>query len=297
MFLDINPTVPVRIDDPSTWPVQMPTVATILNVPAFNDLLTIVNDVPDLGKLQPQLPNPKVIVGDALQDLQQLMSVLDSINLPAGLDLSLDGSGFDNQSYRVRFLGRLRLATKDGDRIDVGVGKLSGEMSVGADIAATVTGPSKGLIFFEIGGDLQQGIIPPLLYAGGMLKFQIRINESGDTDWQLDAGTVASIGGELIPDLVELEATVHYAYLLRPDLRPGIRLGMDARAKLLDGLLGVKFGVDASVSVYRPGGAGIDTVRIEGDVMAMGEITAAWVFDTDFSRRFRFHQDIELRYV
>jgi hypothetical protein len=72
---------------------------------------------------------------------------------------------------------------------------------------------------------------------------------------------------------------------------------MDARAELLDGLVGVKFGVDASVSVSRPGGADIDTVRIEGDVMAMGEITAAWVFETDFSRRVRFHQDIELRYV
>jgi len=130
-----------------------------------------------------------------------------------------------------------------------------------------------------------------------LLKFHIDINDNGDTEWQLDAGTVASIGGDLIPGLIELEATVHYAYLLRPDLRPGVRLGMDARAKLLDGLVGVKFGVDASVSVYRLAGGDIDTVRIVGDVHALGEITAAWVFDADFSRTVQFDQKIQMRYV
>ena len=54
---------------------------------------------------------------------------------------------------------------------------------------------------------------------------------------------MASIGGDLIKDLVEVEATVHYGYTLIPQtLQPGVMLGIEARAKLLAGLLGLSFG-------------------------------------------------------
>lgn len=297
MLLNIDPTAPVDIANPATWPVQMPGVAMLLNVPGLDDLLQVVNNVPDLGDLKSQLPDPEIIVGPVLNDLRDILSVLSQMGLPGGLDLSLAGSGLENQIYHLRVTGRLRLGTKDGDRVDVGMGKLSGELTIGVDLSANPTGKSSGKISFGIGGDLQVGILPPLLYGGGLLKFAISINDSGDVDWQFDAGVVASIGGDLVPGLVSLEATVHYAYLLHADLRPGVRIGMDARAEVLDGLLGVKFGVDAEVSVSRPGGVGFDVVLLDGSVTAMGEVTAAWVFDEDFSKTFQFRQELPLRYV
>jgi hypothetical protein len=297
--VNIDPGKVVNVADDSTWPVRMKQISTVLNVPPFGDLFTVNNDVPDLGPLHPHLPNPTVILGEMFEDFNKIASALQNIGLPAGLDFSLAGSGMENHTYHLRFAGKLRLATKDGDRVDLGIGKVSGELEVGGDIAASLTAAPSGRIWFDVGGDLQQAIIPGLLYAGGMLKFHIAIDESGNVDWQLDAGTVASIGGDLIPDLVSLEATVHYAYLLTPSLKPGVRLGMDARASLVDGLVGVKFGVDASVSVSRPADPGdsIDTVLIDGDVMAMGQITVAWVFDPEFSRRLHFSQKINLRYL
>ena len=295
MRLLIDPAVPVQLGDPATWPIQMPDVATVLNVPAFGDLLSVSNNMPDLGPLKPSGRDPDIVLGNALKELQHLMDVLKNLKLPIGLDLSLAGSGLENQTYHLRFTGRLRLADAHGNRIEIGVGKLSGELLVGVDVAAHLsTGAHSGRIFFEVGGDIQQGIIPPVLYAGGLMKLHVSIDDQGQTDWQLDIGTVASIGGELIPDLVQLEATVHYAYLLKPDLIPAVRLGMDARAELADGLVGVKFGVDASVGVSRPDD---DHIQIDGDIVAMGEITAAWVFDEDFSRHFHFSQTLPMAVV
>ena len=305
--VNIDPGTAVDPDNDKSWPVQMKTISTILNVPIFGDLFTVNNDMPDLGPLQPHLPSPEVILGESFSEFNKIASALQDIGLPAGLDFSLAGSGLENQTYHLRFSGKLRLATKDGDRVDLGIGKVSGELDVGGDIAANLTAAPSGRIWFDVGGDLQQAIIPGLLYAGGMLKFHIAIDEAGAIDWQLDAGTVASIGGDLLEGLVSLEATVHYAYLLTPSLKPGIRLGMDARASLADGLVGVKFGVDASVSVSRPataksppipfGDPSWDEVLIEGDVMAMGQITVAWVFDPEFSRRLHFNQTLHLKYL
>ncbi|MGZ4664047.1 MAG: hypothetical protein ACXV5Q_03075 [Frankiaceae bacterium] len=295
MQLLIDPAVPVELGNPATWPIQMPAVATMLHVPAFDDLLSVVNHMPDLGPLKPSGREPEIVLGKALQELQDLIDVLKKLQLPIGLELSLAGSGLENQTYHLRFTGRLRLADAHGNRIEIGVGKLSGELVVGVDVAAHLgTGAGSGRMFFEVSGDIQQGIIPPVLYAGGLMKLHVSIDDKGDTDWQLDIGTVASIGGDLIPGLVELEATVHYAYLLKPDLIPAVRLGMDARAELLDGLVGVKFGVDASVAVSR---LDDDHIRVDGDIVAMGEITAAWVFDEDFSRHFHFSQTLPMAVV
>jgi hypothetical protein len=297
IVVNIDPTVPVAFADPATWPVKMPQVATVLNVPPFGEIIRLISDAPDLGGHTPKFPTPQILFGGVLSDLKKLMSALDDMPLPIPFDVSLDGTGVENQTFRLRVAARLRLATKSGDRIDVGIGKLYGELRAGIDVDATLGGSTRGRIFLELSGDLQQGILPPLLFAGGMLRFLISVDDGGTPDWQLDVGTVGSVGGDLISGLIALEATVHYAYLLRPDLRPGVRVGMDARAKLLDGLIGVKFGVDAAVGISRPEPGDIDLVRIEGDVYAMGQIAAVWVFEEEFSRHLRFSQDLRLRYV
>jgi hypothetical protein len=292
----IDPAVAIDPLAPATWPVQMEKVRTVLDVPPFGELIRIVADVPDLGGLPGQLSKPALALGAALHDLEELLTAVQKMNLPFPMGLSLAGSGLENQTYHLRFNAHIRLATKDGDRIDVGIGKLSGGLEIGGELEASLTGGARGRVFIMIEGDLQQGILPPLLYAGGLLRFSLGIDDQGHTDFQLDVGVAASIGGDLIPGLLSLEATVHYAYLFKPDLRPAVRLGMDARASIASGLLAVKFGVDASVSISRPGPE-LDRVRIQGDIMAMGQITVAWAFDEDFSRRFRFEQDILLRYA
>lgn len=295
--INIDPSLVPDLAAPGTLPVHMPQVASILNVDGIGELFRIVCDAPDLGGLPARFTEPRVGFGSILDDLREIFSALKDVKLPGNVDVSLDGSGLDNQTFRLRFAARIRLATRSGDRIDVGIGKLYGELRFGADLDIALGGPARGRIFFEIGGDLQQGIIPPLLYAGGLLRFSLAIDHLGKPDWRLDAGVVGSIGGDLLKGLVSLEGTVHYAYLLRPDLSPGARIGMQARAKVLDGFLGVKFGIDAAVNVSRPNGADLDEVRLKGDVTALGQFTVAWAFEKEFSQRISFDQTIKLRYV
>jgi hypothetical protein len=259
--------------------------------------MRLVSEAPSLGSAPGQLPNPRIVLGPALDALRNIMSVLDQMNFPAPFKLSVNAAPVDAQTFRVGISLMLKLATKSGDRVDIGVGKLLGELKVSAELEAGLSS-ARGRLMLEVGGDLQQGILPPLLYAGGMLRFQIGIDHLGKPDWRLDAGTVASIGGNLIPGLVEVEGTVHYAYMLRPDLSPGVRIGMQARAKVLSGLIGIKFGVDAGVTIKRPGPPEpIDLVRLMGDVHVHGSVTVAWVLEPDFSRTMRFEQDIQLRFV
>jgi hypothetical protein len=293
----IDPDAVVDLANRATWPIKMDDVSLVLDVPPLADLMRLVSEAPSLGSAPGQLPNPRIVLGPALDALRNIMSVLDQMKFPGPFKLSVNAAPIDAQTFRVAISLMLKLATKSGDRVDIGVGKLLGELKVSAELEAGLSSV-RGRLMLEIGGDLQQGILPPLLYAGGMLRFQIGIDHLGKPDWRLDAGTVASIGGNLIPGLVEVEGTVHYAYMLRPDLSPGVRIGMQARAKVLSGLIGIKFGVDAGVTIKRPGPPEpIDLVRLMGDVNVHGSVTVAWVLEPDFSRTMRFEQDIQLRFV
>ena len=102
----------------------------------------------------------------------------------------------------------------------------------------------------ELSGDLEQAIIPPALFAGGQFRFVARIDDKGKPVIELGFGTAASVGGALIKGLLELEATVRYGYTLVPEtLKPGVMLGIEARAKLLAGLIGFSFRADAMARI------------------------------------------------
>ena len=95
------------------------------------------------------------------------------------------------------------------------------------NLEVATTGVNRPRLFLEFQGDIQQGILPPLLYAGGLFRFGIDIPESGRPVVFLAMGVVASIGGDLIPGLLEVEVTVNYGYTLIPEtLEPGVLLGL-----------------------------------------------------------------------
>ena len=89
-------------------------------------------------------------------------------------------------------------------RIDTGMGKLGELLRLGIIIRASISKGVQGYAFIEISGDLQQAIIPGLLYAGGHLRFRAGVFDNGDTQLELTAGTVGSIGGDLIKGLIEV---------------------------------------------------------------------------------------------
>jgi hypothetical protein len=181
------------------------------------------------------------------------------------------------------------------ERIDIGVGKFFGRFLLEGDLEVGGSGAGKPRLFLEFQGDIQQGILPPLLYAGGLFRFGVTITATGRPIIELALGVVASIGGDLIKGLLEVEVTVHYGYMLIPEtLQPGILLGLDARAKLLSGLVGFSFGVEAMGRVQRLSPQG---VRIWAHIRVAATVQIAWLIEEDVDFETEFEQSIPLALV
>jgi hypothetical protein len=105
-------------------------------------------------------------------------------------------------------------------------------------------------------------------------------------------GIVVSIGGDLIPGLLEVEVTVHYGYTLIPEtLQPGVLLGLDARAKLLGGLVGFSFGIEAMARIKRLDPEG---VRIWAQIRVAATVQVAYFFEEEVDFETQFEQLLPL---
>lgn len=235
---------------------------------------------------------PRVDFGPALGPVQDLIDLLKKLDMPFGLDLSVR-TGAD--SLHLAVSTDFHLARPDGSRVDIGVGKLSGLLRVTVGVEASVSRGVQGNAMLEISGDYQQSILGPLLYAGGYFRFRVGIDTSGQTQFELATGTIASIGGNLIPGLVEVEATVKYAYRMimpRPGaidkIRPGLLIGMGVRAKLLSGFVGVSFDFEGQAVVERDA----DDLAITLDVRVAASVTVAWAFEEDVEINTQFEERV-----
>ncbi|MEO5735428.1 MAG: hypothetical protein ABIN96_12830, partial [Rubrivivax sp.] len=234
-------------------PLQMlqPPQQLVLQIPGFGDVnvLTMDGSFEALSNAAAGLGNPKIVFGPAFEELT---SVLDSLNffdqLPAGLvvHVDVDADAGPNPGFSVHLNLKFSIGGGPEGRIDIGVGKFYGEFELDAHFSTALGGKTGGRLKLVFQGDVQQGILPPVLYAGGLFRFAIEIGDSGKPVIELGLGTVTSIGGDLIGGLLALEATVKYGYLLVPQtLKPGVLLGIDARAQLLAGLFSMSFSADA----------------------------------------------------
>ena len=111
---------------------------------------------------------------------------------------------------------------------------------------------------------------------------------------------MGSVGGTVIPGLVDLEATVKYGYFIQLDggtFQPGIILGMEGRAKLLSGLLGFSLSVEGRLLMERlrlpPGNPLALKVDLRGDILVAGTVTVAWALHERKSFHATFHQTLD----
>jgi hypothetical protein len=247
---------------------------------------SVVGGLPKLGK-------PTLEFSGALQELTDILNSLSQLlNLPFEFQVTVTSDGGASPSFTVHMHLDFRIGKSPEERVDVGMGKFYGEFTVEGELEASLTGVNRALLSLEFQGDMQQGILPPLLYAGGLFRFSIELHDKGSPTIEMGLGIVFSIGGELIPGLIEVEATVHYGYTLIPeDLSPGAFIGMDAHAKLLGGLIGFSFGVEAMAKMKRKE-QGIVTIWAQIRVAASVQI--AFFVDEDIDFTTQFQQDIPL---
>jgi hypothetical protein len=204
-----------------------------------------------------------------------------------------------NIEQLTKFLDSQRLVFRIGDgpdgRIDIGMGKFYGQFLVRGELEAALTGVERALLFLEFQGDIQQAILPPLLYAGGLFRFSIELQETGPPAIDVTLGLVISLGGDLIPGLIAVEATLNEGYSLDPaTLDVGVLLGIEARAKLLDGLVGFSFSAEVMARIKRHDFA---TVNIWAQIRVAATVQVAIFFKEDIHFDTQFQQAVPLAAV
>ena len=265
-------------------------------IPPFGEIFTIKTNYSAVAGALPKLQKPTLEFGDALKALKEIVDSLKHfVGLGLDFDVDVDAGNGPSPSFIINITLRFRLGEGPNERIDIGVGKFYGEFEIHGQLEAALSGSTHGGLLLEFQGDIQQGILPPLLYAGGLFRFALEIRETGKPLIELGLGVTTSIGGDLIKNLLEVEVTVKYGYLLQPEtLRPGVLLGLEARAKLMGGLIGFSFAVQAMARIERIDLDDKGKVTIFADIRIVATVQVAWLLEEDVDFRTQFEQKIPL---
>jgi len=270
-----------------------------INIDGIGKIFTIKTAYTALSGAVPKLDKPTLDFGPALDAAKEVVSALSAFTGMDNFHVDVDvnaGSG-PSPSFLVTLRLKFRIGEGPNERIDIGIGKFYGEFIIRGELEAAVSGTARGLLSAEFQGDVQQGIIPPAIYAGGFFRFAIQIDETGKPTIELGLGTTASIGGDLIKGLLEVEVTVRYGYTLIPQtLTPGVFLGLEARAKLLGGLVGFSFSVEAMAKIKRISLEGNELV-VWAQIRVCASVTVAWLVDEDIDVQTQFEQTLPLAFV
>jgi hypothetical protein len=276
------------------WKVDSTEQTIFLDLLSFKKILSFRGTWLTNNLGERKLQQAKMDLSQDLEPIKDVLDLLNKLHLQDAIEFSLRTIGSGTLALDISVEGHL--AKDDGSRIEVGLGKLSGMLRMGVVIRASITDGIQGDAFLEVSGDFQQAIIPEVLYAGGFLKFRIGIDQDGKAILELNVGVVGSIGGDLIPGLVEVEGTAKYGYVMvLPELdagqiRLGATVGMEVRAKLLSGLVGIKFGFEAGAAMgLDPGNSNLVIITVQ--IMVSASVTAAWIFRA----RVSFHAEYETK--
>jgi hypothetical protein len=285
-------------DGLSPWGINIPSVPAALNIKTpfkADSILQVVNDLvtPQAAGLMTNAP--RILFGEVLKDAQEIITALQEfLPGPPPIEVHLSTPTLDDPALGLQIVARFPIAQADGSAIDIGIGKFRGEISVGTEVQLTLV-KFGGRIFFTVTGELQQPLLPKIAYVGGSMSLQIWVDETGSPAVRLATSAVASIGGDVIPGLVALEGSVSYGAFLDTSIDPflpGVQLGMEVRAKLLSGLLGVRFRADAAVGMKPLGGGLVRDILIQGQIRAQGSVEAVYVFEEDFDKTLSFQQKV-----
>jgi hypothetical protein len=284
------------IDSASGWAIDSTGIRQALTFPILGEVMKIVHTIHAPTGAEESFPNPQFVFSPVLDAVSDVLRMLRewAPDLPQPLTVN---ASFSGSTLRLSAVADFLIQDSDGNAIECGMGKLKGDLKLGADVSVDIaTRVPNGAIFFEVTGSWQQEVFP-LIYGGGLMRFSVRGENSGKATLELDACVTGSIGGDVIPGLVSLEATVKYGYFLFTNpLLPGFMAGIEGRAKLVSGLLGFKLTVEGRIGITRTTHNLADAKHIcslHGEILVAGTVTAVWVVDERKSFRTQFDVNVD----
>jgi hypothetical protein len=295
---------------PSAWSFTLEPVNVRLDMTPFDALMRTVGDLNVTSTAGLGFHNTQLVLGSVLTPLEDLLSFLAELGLPSALAVTLSNSGWTQTSnYKLQAgplqfglpnkllpqaindlltnspLGSLELKVKTG---------LSNTPTSGG---ALLSSSSVWSYYFTFSGSAQFPVPPfPLVKAGGLIAFGITVNFPAGTVPQSEKlsfsyGVVATIGSEIVPGVLKIQASVSFAFMLvvtistSDSVAVGCALTIHANGQILSGLVGITFTAEAS---------GLVTVTSPQSVQATFsfsvDVQVCWVLNVSFGESFQFTQ-------
>jgi hypothetical protein len=301
--------ITIKIDSLASpvWSIKMSPVSVVLDFDPFDKLMRTVGAIEGQAGVPTQLSNPSIVYGSVLSPLQEIITILKDFGLPIPMQVSMSNAGSDNKKYKLT----TSLAFKKKD-IDTGFGKLDLKFVSKFKVGLGRTSPLDPFYLkfvVKASGGLQQ-VIPPfarLIYAGGLLELEIGISDDGQKtkpSIKFAAGVVGSVGGDIIPKLVKLEATVKRGYFIAFEdktIKPGVLLGIGGKAGVLDlgdigfgSLIGIGFEAEAKGTIARLPN---DMIELKAGLTLAINISLAWVFNIETELETEYKEELPLDVV
>ena len=291
------------------WSLKMSPVSVVLDFDPFDNLMRIVGNIEGQSGVPTQISNPSIVYGSVLSPAQELITILKDFGLPIPMPVSMSNAGSDNKKYKL--VAQMNFG-KLGS-IATGVGKLKIKLKLKLKLEtprSPLHSKIKDKIAFsvKVSGEFQQEILPPkLLFGGGLFQLEIGVSDDGDKvkpSIELAAGIVGSVGGDVIPKLVKLEATVKRGYFLAFEdktLKPGVLLGIGGQAGVLDfddlglgSLIGIGFEAEAKGSIGR---IADDKVELKAEITIAFSVCVAWMFEISSEIETEYKEELPLEVV
>jgi len=307
--------VELRIDPAQNPPnsLVLGPVGVLVEVGPFPGLMRVVSR---LEAHSPAHFTPPVIrYGSVLDPVGEIITVLQNFGLPNPLALVLPFAGDPDARLKISLVLDIaelmhfgkpaapEESPKEKKRANLGIAKWGGSIKAGVELWLNT---SECAAYIEFAGDAQQKIFPGL-YAGGFGKFKISCSTKDPSEEiELALGVIGSVGGDLVRGLFEVEATVKYGYMLilGNPIKPGLILGMEAKAKILPkklkGLVAVTFEWEGQAVLAPNHNASHpedSTLLIEAKVMVALNLGLALFFEVGIEFEGEFEQEVPLEVV
>lgn len=166
------------------------------------------------------------------------------------------------------------------------IGLKTGYGNVASKESALFTGTAQWLAYFNFKGELQVPVYPEVK-VGGLVVFKMEVDfptgSTPETDkLTLQLGVIVTVGGDLVPGVVKLQASVSFAFMLVVVTSPsssigvGIALILDAKGQILSGLVGITFTAEADgLYINNP-------KEIQATFKVQVDVSLCWCLDVDF---------------
>lgn len=309
-----NPcTVSVAIA-PDSWAVNLKGVNVRLDMSPFDGIMRTVGDSQAASGAGVAFANSRLVLGSVLAPLQQVLTFLEALGLPYPFAMSFSNSGWSqSKKYKMKAGLQLNLPMKksEGARFDIPTDTPIGTILIGLKIGfgnaaasedALFTSTSQWLAYLSFKGSVQVPVFPPLpVKAGGIVIFKMEADfPAGKTTEQekltLQLGVIITVGGDLIPGVLSLQASVAFAFTLvvvtspPPSIGVGVGLILSASGQILGGVVGISFTAEADGLLIFQLSPKETLVQATFDIQV--DVSLCWFLDITFEVQTQYTKQI-----